>query len=51
LAQTPQAFGTVRSWIFGMAEIRTVTTLRHKRDEIGASVANYAAGKTLVQRR
>jgi len=35
MAQTPQAFGTVR----------------HKRDEIGASVANYAAGKTLVQRR
>ena len=32
-----------------MAEIRTVTTLRHKRDEISALIANYE--KRLAQAR
>jgi hypothetical protein len=44
MAQTPEEFHWALarpSYLEGMAEIRTVTTLRRKRDEIAASIRRY----------
>ena len=49
MAHPPQEAQTVHTYVRGMAEIRTVTTLRRKRIEIIGSIAQYE--KRLAQAR
>jgi hypothetical protein len=50
-AAVAQLYGGVSrySYLGGMTEIRTVTTLQHKRDKIASAIANYE--KKLAQAR
>src|SRR5664280_1039919 len=49
LAHPPQEAQTVHTYVRGMAEIRTVTTLRRKRIEIISAIAQYE--KRIAQAR
>ena len=49
MAQLPQELSSPDAYLCRMAEIRTVTTLRSKRTEIIAAIANYE--KRLAQAR